>query len=86
LTGSSPPKGSNSSAFFVWKMRAKPSLVRVLRAFSSWFLSSSALSMIWAKFDLPSMSLRTFIRSLESEADRWLTCVMPFAVLVKTVA
>ena len=67
-------------------MRAKPSLVRVLSAFSSWFLSSSAFSMSWPKFDLPSMSFRTFMRSLESEAVRWLTCVMPFAVLVKTVA
>src|SRR6185369_60871 len=41
--------------------------------------------MIWAKFDLPSMSFRTFMRSLERDADFWLTCVMPFAVFVKTV-
>ena len=34
------------------------------------------------KFDLPSISLRTFMRSFESDADFWLTCVMPFAVLV----
>jgi len=34
-----------------------------------------------AKLDLPSISFRTFMRSLESEADRWLTCVIPLAGL-----
>jgi hypothetical protein len=65
-------------------MRAKPSLARVFSAFSSTPLSTSAFSTSWPKFDFPSISLRTFMRSFESEADFWLTCVMPFAVLVKT--
>jgi hypothetical protein len=59
--------------------------VDLLSAFSRTPLSISAFSISCPKFDLPSMSLRTFIRSFESEAERWLTCVMPLAVLVKTV-
>jgi len=41
--------------------------------------------MIWPRLDLPSITFRTFMRSFERDADFWLTCVMPFAVLVKTV-
>ena len=80
---SSSPKGSGSLR--VSKMRAKPSLMRVFIAFSRTGLSSSAFSMICANVDLPSTSLRIFIKSFDREAERWLTCVMPFAVLVKTV-
>jgi hypothetical protein len=79
-----PPNGSISS-LRVSKTRAKPSLVNVLSAFSRTPLSISAFSSNCPKFDLPSISLRTFIRSFESDADFWLTCVMPFAVFVKTV-
>src|SRR5665213_186683 len=81
---SSPAKGSTSS-LRTWNTRAKPSLVSELSMRSRAILSSSAFSMMWPKLDLPSISLRTLIRSLESEADFWLTWVMPFAVLVKTV-
>jgi hypothetical protein len=77
----SPANGS-SSFFCVWNTRAKPPVCNAVNALVSVALSMSAFSMIWPKLDLPSMSLRTFIRSFESEADFWLTCVMPFAVLV----
>ncbi len=74
-----------TSSLRVSNTRAKPSLISNFIAFSRVGLSTSAFSMIWAKVDLPSTSFRTFIRSRDTDAVRWFTCVMPLAVLVKTV-
>ncbi len=79
---SSSAANGSASSLRVWKTRAKPSFVSALSALVSEGASMSTFSWIWPKLDLPSISLRTFIRSLEREADFWLTCVMPFAVLV----